>query len=124
MLIRRCFISTPKSPQPVFLYRTYGLIAATGELVRYLDVQISGVPGIGCACNHPAQLLPRAGREGVLQVKHGLLPVGVLRLWRCREHYGLMDLRECALEVAHDGVTKVRPGEPQGERRSKCEVLR
>lgn len=50
------------------------------ELVLDVNVQIAGVFRVRAAAQAAFQLLPLADGDDVLQVEHGLLPVGVLVL--------------------------------------------
>ena len=66
-----------------------------------LNIEISDIPLVGGETEDPSDLLPLGAGEVVLQVEHGLLPVGVGRLGGRGEPNPLVTVRELDIEEGH-----------------------
>jgi hypothetical protein len=69
-----------------------------------IKIQISVVACIGLHGEHPENLFVPFDRQIIIQVKHGLLPVSVRRVWRRAESHALVAFREFNSEKCHQSV--------------------
>ena len=88
-----------------------------------LNVQVSDVPGVGLESEHAEDLLPLGAGEVVLQVEHGLLPVGVRSVWGRGESNSFVTVSEFNVEKCHQGLNIVISSDLQVERRFEGDVF-
>lgn len=96
-ILHLIFASTFRSPAIVICL----------QLVRDLDVEVTLLLFIGFAGQHSSNLLPFLYSQDFSQVKDGLLPMRVLRVWPCREAYWLVAGRKVDVEPSDKRVHEI-----------------
>ena len=71
------------------------------KIYSNLDIQVPHIPLIGGEPEDPREFLPLGAGEVVLQVEHGLLPVGVGSLGSRGEANSLVAVRELNVEESY-----------------------
>ena len=74
------------------------------QMETHLDVQISEVLPVLSHGNRSVQLLSLLDSEWSVQIKHRLLPVGVLFVRRCAQRDWVLQIRENGVKPDHKGV--------------------
>jgi hypothetical protein len=93
------------------------------EVNRHLKVEVTVVARVGTHCEIACDHLTLLHCDIVLEVEHGLLPVGVGGLGRCAEANAHVALGELDVEKGHQSLHVVVAAHLQMERRRERQIL-
>merc|ERR550539_64003 len=107
-LIKNIFVSSAEATSSHFIFvLLLHLTEFALEINSDLDIQVPHVPLIGRETEDSRELLALGAGEVVLQVEHGLLPVGVGSLRGRGEANPLVAVGELDIEEGHQGLNVV-----------------